>query len=456
MRTDDLKPHSIVWALAILLAFAVAFGGGGSKYGLANLVVQLTALTALAVHREEFFRFWKTAPLALRILIGLTFTLPALQILPLPASVWTALPGRDLVVQSFELLGESGETSRWASLSVDPVRTTVALTALITPLAVLAVGWSAPRDRLVTVGWIAVGLGLINFLLGVPQVLTNSETGVLYPENPMPGVLFGTFANRNTTGLFLVATLALAAILPPPARAARHAPLLRGVICALLVLAVVLTRSRTALVLAMIPLGLAGLRMLLVYRKGDAIIGHRRGWFVLIPTLLIVALLGAVLITSPGRVGMVMERFEGSSGDARVHIWEDSAYAASRYWPVGSGMGTFDDVFQIDESLENMSVKRAGRAHNDYLEIAIEAGVPGIALVAGWLVILVWLAWRARRSPDRWIAWSGAAILAVIALQSITDYPLRNQTMLALGSFGLLLLARFGKHDEDARMGEAR
>ena len=35
-----------------------------------------------------------------------------------------------------------------------------------------------------------------------------------------------------------------------------------------------------------------------------------------------------------------------------------------------------------------MSVKRAGRAHNDYLEVAIEAGLPGIILIGAWLALI--------------------------------------------------------------------
>ena len=96
---------------------------------------------------------------------------------------------------------------------------------------------------------------------------------------------------------------------------------------------------------------------------------------------------------------MATDRFAGSTEDARLYLWDDAVYAAERYFPVGSGMGTFDDVFQIDESLENMSVKRAGRAHNDYLEVAIEAGLPGIILIGAWLALLVWL--RKLRSPPQ-------------------------------------------------------
>lgn len=442
------KSHFI--ALAAILLFAVAFGGGGSKYGMSNLLVQLAALVALSFHRKAFLGFWKTAPFALRALVLLSILLPAAMLVPLPASVWNELPGRDLVARSLELVGDD-PASAWTSISVEPVRTLLALTALIAPLALLTIGWSTPRDRLVTIGWIAVGLGVVNFLIGIPQVLSNSEVAVLYPENPMPGVLFGTFANRNSTGLFLVGALTLAALLPAPARIGKSAIAVRIAICAVFVLAIVLNRSRTALVLAFLPIGAVMLRALME-RMGKSDAGRPRlGLLVLAPATLAIVVVGALGLAAPGRVGDLIERFEGGGEDPRAYIWDDATYSADRFWPVGSGIGTFDDVFQIDESLENMTVRTAGRAHNDYLEVAIEAGIPGLVLIAAWLVLLAWLAWRARNSEDRWIAWSGGIILLSTALQSITDYPLRNQTMLVFGAFALLLLARFGAPGKEMR-----
>ena len=268
---------------------------------------------------------------------------------------------------------------------------------------------------------------------------------VIYSDSNMPGVLFGTFANRNTTGLFCVGALVLALMLQPPPGTQRFALGLRVVACILLILAIVLTRSRTALVLAALPLALAGLRMIMARREGSG----PKGWMVLAPIVLGVVALGAFVAIAPGRFSDTIERFE-ETNNPRAYIWEDAVYSADRYWPVGSGIGTFDEVFQIDESLENMTVRRAGRAHNDYIEVAIEAGIPGLVLVAAWLALLAWLAWRARHSRHRWIAWSGGMILLTIALQSITDYPLRNQSMLVFAAFALVLLARFGPEPEES------
>jgi len=150
---------------------------------------------------------------------------------------------------------------------------------------------------------------------------------------------------------------------------------------------------------------------------------------------------GGLVVAAPGRIGETLERFEAKD-DPRRFIWEDAVFSAQRYWPAGAGMGTFDEVFQVDESLENIALRTAGRAHNDYIELAIEAGVPGLMLAALWLVLCGWLTWQARRSPIVWAGWAGAGFCLAIALQSITDYPLRNQTILAFGGFALLLLAR--------------
>lgn len=448
MDRHAAHPSSFI-ALALVSLVAFALGGGGSSFALANLAVQLTALGVLAAHGRSALAFWRESALLLHALIVLSLAVPLLQLVPLPASIWTGMPGRELAVRSLELVGGVD----WRPLSLDPLRTLLALTALITPLAVVMAGWNLRGQRLLDLGWLTVGAGLVTVLLGALQLGSSTGGFTLFGAREPGAFLLGTFANRNSTGLFLGFALGLAALLPLPKPHPAALPL-RLAACALLVVAIILTKSRTALVLAMIPLGLASLRAILwtMQRRKAGRAPVRAQGSAVLAVIGAIALLGvgtaSLFVLAPGRVSETLERFE-TKDDPRRFIWDDATYAAGRYWPVGAGMGTFDEIFQVDESLENMTMRRAGRAHNDYIELAIEAGIPGLAIAALWLVLLGWLSWRVRRSPQRWAAWAGSGFLLAIALQSITDYPLRNQTILAFAGYALLLLARTAA--EDAR-----
>ncbi|WP_086738242.1 O-antigen ligase family protein [Erythrobacter colymbi] len=433
------------WPFVLLLLVAFAAGGGGIGYPMANLAVQLAALAALASRPGSVAAFWREAPLALRLLVILSLALPLCQIIPLPESVWTTLPGRSLVARSLEQVGASGAMP----ISVDPRRTLLALTALVTPAAMLFAGWNLPRERLIDLGWLVVGLGIVTVLMGLVQLGATTGAGTLYGARKAGALLLGTFANRNSTGLFLTFAVGLAALLPAP----RPHPAIvyaRVAVCVLLAVGVALTQSRTALVLLIVPvlLGTARALSVLLARKTP---GAARAAMIGLGALALVGVAGGTLVVAgPGRIGEALERFEAKD-DPRRFIWEDATFSAGRYWPVGAGIGTFDEIYQIDESLENLTARRAGRAHNDFIELTMEAGAAGLAVAAAWLVMLAWLTLRARRDPHRWAAWAGGAFLLVIALQSITDYPLRNQTILAFAGFALLLLVRLAGSDRRAR-----
>lgn len=448
-RSAAADPIGVI-ALAILLTIAFACGGGGSRYGFANLAVQLTALAVLILRPSAAARFWRESPLLLRSLVILSLILPLAQIVPLPEAAWLALPGHDLAASSYAAAGTPG----WMTWSLVPLRTALAWTALVTPLAVLVAGWPLPRRHLLTIGWLTVGLGIVTALLGLVQLNPAGDNFVLYPAREPGSFLVGTFANRNSTALFLGLSLTLACLLPAP-RPHPAVVWVRLGVAALLLTAIILTKSRTGLVLAAIPLGLAGLKAsawLLERRVAAKGLSPRPHPFLLAAGILALgaSAFGGLVIAAPGRIGETLERFEAKDDPRRV-IWEDADFAARRYWPAGAGMGAFDEVFQIDESLENVTLRTAGRAHNDYLELAIEAGLPGLALAGFWIAACTVMAWAARRSQLAWAGWAGGAFLLAVALQSVTDYPLRSQTLLAFAGLALLLLARAAAWTEEDR-----
>jgi O-antigen ligase len=84
----------------------------------------------------------------------------------------------------------------------------------------------------------------------------------------------------------------------------------------------------------------------------------------------------------------------------------------------------------------------AERAHNDLLQLVIEAGVPGLLLLVAFLALVILAARSFLMGRTRTLADHGqhgviAVALAVPLLHSLVDYPLRTLSITVL--LGLLL-----------------
>ena len=411
-----------------LLVVAFAFGAGGVSHGLRNLAVQLFALLLLGFHRHAVASFLRTAPRGLVALAIATFALPLLHAIPLPPALWQALPGRDLVEQSLALIGR-GEA--WFPLSVDRSRSLVAAASLIPPFAILALAWRLEPGRKTLIAQAIVLIALASVLLGGIQAVGNGRLGQFYAEVP-DGMFVGPFANRNSLALLLACALAL--VLMSDIARRLSLPVRLGA-AALLLLGCVVSESRSGMVLAGMVVALGFVREWLG-RRGHA--GRQRG--IAIAGLAALTAATALLLLNP-RLTEAVDRFSTDMEGSRAEIWEDGRFVFARYWPAGSGMGTFDEVFQVDETFEYLMDLRAGRAHNDYLELAIEAGIVGLILLAGWFAWTLWMAGRLPRGPDDALGRSAFLALVLFALQSMVDFPLRNQAMLCLFAVMVAFLA---------------
>lgn len=420
---------AVGWPVFVLLVVAFLFGGGGSRYGLLNLIVQLVALGLLVWMVHEAVSTWRSRPRTLKVLLVATLALPLAHLMPLPPSLWHALPGADFAVNTRSLVGVQDE---WFPLTNDPQRTLIAFASLLPALAVICLTPSR-KDTAQAALRVVVCLGLLNFAVGAMQVVGNQNL-LPYPLLE-EGRLYGLFASHNTSGLFFVAALCAlygVAFDEVPEGRQRMAKLAVGV---LLVLGAVLTQSRSSNALLILPLGAFAL-----------------GWFAArrdagrsIPWGFVAAAVGALAImlgfaATNARIGQTLVRFEDLE-DGRPEIWQDSWVAFQTFFPFGSGMGSFDEIFQAFESLEYINPGYARRAHNDYLELGIEAGLIGIALLAAWAIWALRAWWSRRRgSEGREVDASALALLA-IAAQSLLDYPLRNQALLCLAALLIAVLA---------------
>lgn len=443
-------PNRKALQVAGLFVVAFAFGGGGSGTGLANLVVQLAALALLACNSQAFCHFFRKAPRFPVILIGAALLLPVLQSIPLPPVIWQNLPGRDLVTQSFQLLGNQDS---WFPMSLEVRRTILAFFSLLPPLTIVVLTWKLPAAQKQQLLLFVVAAGVFMVLIGTQQLATGNRKLVLFAEAFGTTDLQGTFANRNSAGLFL--DMALCALIGafPRHRASLKWLLGAATVAVLLLVGIVLTRSRSSMTLAMVPF------LFLAFRLYQAKIFGKLSWRLMAPAALGIVLLGGGIITLSAenqRIQRSFSRFEGMGNpdDRRALIWEDTLGSIKRFWPMGSGIGTFDEVFQVDETLENLRQSRAARAHNDYLETTLESGLVGIVLLAGWMVFLLMQSVRAVRLGG--VFATPVPVMALFTFQSVLDYPLRNQTLLCLAGLMLAILIDASSAAQDIELRKMR
>ena len=356
------------------------------------------------------------------------FALPALQLVPLPPDLWRALPGREVEAAALDLVG-AGE--RWMPLSVSPPRTLAALLAMIVPaVAVVVAALASPRGRMLGLAAL-VAMALISLGVGFVQLANGPGSALRFYAASHIEDLTGFQANRNAAAdVLLIGMLAVGALTASQPSGWRSQGSIAAALAAILLASgVILTASRMGTLL-LAGVALAALTVLAI-RYHARLTWSRK-----------LALGGAVLALAvafawavAGAPSRIAGRLAQGGAEARPEIWHDTLFAIGQNWPWGSGVGTFVPVFIAAERLEVVDPSYPNRAHNDFLELALEAGLPGVLVLVALAGLLVWRLWvrlREQRSrDDQAQLWFAGAVLALVALHSIVDYPLRSMALAA-------------------------
>lgn len=430
-------------AACLLLAAAILLGGGGSSATLTEAILQVLFAAILAA-----LAIWSrpndpapALPLGAWMVAGLVLLIPIIQLIPLPPDIWQGLPGRSVAVEALALVDSE---NAWMPLSLTPSRTLAALLAMIAPIALflLIVGLDAGQRQILLM--VVIVGAVLSALLGTIQIAAG-ESGRwrLYSETHL---LFATgfFANRNATADFLlIGLLALAAWWAGSDRRqfAAGFRLLAPALAGMIALCLILTGSRMGIALL---LPTAMLALIIAWPPG---LGRTRRNLAL-GGLFVMAGLGAFIALRISALRPVVTRFV-SDGDERWKLWEDTAHAIGQHWPAGSGLGSFQPIFIANERLEFVDPSLPVRAHNDWLEFTLEAGLAGWLVLGAIALILGWQTWRARRPTAPPVTGSAATAaqslfglgsLAIIAVHSVVDYPLRTMTLACLSAFAAAML----------------
>ncbi|MGZ2410834.1 O-antigen ligase [Sphingomonas sp. F9_3S_D5_B_2] len=402
--------------IAALLVLALAVGGAGASFPILEMILDLAALAVAGAF--AWYPQGQRLPALSRCAVALVaaaFILPLLQLVPLPPSLWQSLPGRELPAQIDAGLG----ISIWRPLTLDVEGTIRAVLSLI-PAAVLFLGClrlsSAERARLLP---IIGGFAVVNAILGVMQLATGGSM-TPYPSSHI-GYPIGLFVNRNHTAVFLLLSMPIFAGLGA-ARAQRSSsklPYIAATIAALTILAVVVIATTSRMALLLLPLALAGSLLVLFFRQSI--------WRIAVPSTLALAALGAT-ISWVGGFNRNLARFS-SLHDSRFDYWDDVYWALHHYGLAGTGFGTFVPVYQTAESLAGISPAILNHAHNDYIEILLEGGLLGVALLVGFFAILTVATVRLVRKRVELgralLTLSAVLGIVLILIFSLVDYPLR-------------------------------
>jgi len=155
------------------------------------------------------------------------------------------------------------------------------------------------------------------------------------------------------------------------------------------------------------------------------------------------ALVLAALVATPS----LRARFGSTLGDegsgARTALWETGLRAVQAHPLLGVGAGRFRPGLFSTEGTPPAVRSNAGKSHNQFLSLAAEEGLPGLALFVLWLAMLGRHFWSAEHPQPLGMS----ALLFFILLSGLHD-PLFQ----ACFSMGLVLVLGLAWSDRRGRM----
>ena len=302
-----------------------------------------------------------------------------------------------------------------ATLSLDPAATIhyLLIGCTITQGFFLALVLLTSHARVKTLLMVLVLSGVFQAVYGAFMVLSGLEMGFFVEKYAGRGVATGTFINRNHLAGYLVMCLAagtglllsqlgssgesgwrnrlrgwLRFLLSPKIR-------LR-IYLAVMVIALVLTRSRMGNVAFFVSLSIAG---------AIAIYSGRRFSARLVGLLASLFLIDMLILSRWFGLDRLMARFEQMEGqpiEVQGRYWLDqfSWNYVGDFPLTGSGGGSFYGIFPNYQGPQLQGYYE--HVHNDYLEFAAELGLPALLMLAVFLLFCLWQAvWvqKERKTP---------------------------------------------------------
>lgn len=441
-------PHWSPVLINVVGLLVMVFCMGGSSRG---DVWSLPLLRPVAI-LSLFYGVWSLSRADVtrhRFLFGMAAavsTLLIFHLIPLPPFMWSGLGGRDILV---DIDAATGLTGTWRPISMAPEFTWNALFALAVPLAILTNAVRLSPDEHRTVVMVVVLGGLFSVVMGLLQLASSGDPTFYFYRRSNFGMANGLFANRNHQALFLAMMLPLLGyLLATSDRRTLGGETIRFLCYAGALVAItflVILGSRAGLAAGAIGLATFALLPLLAGRQGGGGRGLPRAQLV-IGAAMLLAVIGILAWATFAGSGEAIQRAVDSADteELRYKLWPIIVQSMPHYLPMGTGVGTYERVFQMIEPDAILRPTYSNHAHNDWLEVAWTAGLPGVMLMV--LAVLGFfeamrrtLALRAGNARGK--ALMGLVLILIAAIGSIVDYPLRTPLLSALFALACVWVA---------------
>lgn len=407
----------------------LVLAGGASRADVpGQAIVRGAAAVALAIAALFAARPEDRAPCIVLALLAAAAILTLLQLVPLPPAWWSTLPGHSLLSQAI-----AGDQP-WRPLSIQPGATLNAVMSLVVPAAVLLLAAATRRSEREKIMTALLILVAASAFLGLMQFSGSTLNSPLI--NDSPGEVSALFANRNHFALFLAFGCLLAPVWGTWTghHASWRIPLAIGMLV-LFLLIILASGSRAGLAIGMVGTAIG----LTIARQ----MSHRQrrrlprwaepaiGAIIIVATT---ALVSASLLS--GRAQSIDRLLTvDTANDMRSRGLPTVVGAVKAYFPTGAGFGSFDTVFRIHEPFELLKPTYFNHAHDEYLEVLIDGGLPGFVLLAfalGWWLVASFKVWRHKPSSQVMLGRIGSGLLLLLALASAFDYPARTPLIMAI------------------------
>ncbi|QTD54842.1 O-antigen ligase family protein [Parasphingorhabdus cellanae] len=436
---------------AFMIFFAIVFfTGGGARDDIQSLLMLrplavLFCAYALAVKipgqwRERLFPIY----IACSLLALMVF-----QLIPLPPSIWTGLPGRQIFS---DIANIAGIEQPWRPLSLSPSRTLNSLFSLAVPIAAMMLYLNLDNEYRKRAIPVIIILCAVSGLWAVFQMVGPSRGPLYLYRITNFGSGVGLFANRNHQAVVLSCAIVMlgwyAASQKPNAKLA-VLKLYASIATMLVFIPLIFVTGSRAGLLLMVPSLLFALFFIYFgrYNSRNARRQNRprnRKQRFVSPRQVILfvsgsAIIGFAALSVIFSRSLAYDRLFNSGGinELRIQVLPTLITMIRDYMPWGSGFGSFEHVYKIYEPLKLLNPSYFNQAHNDWLQYPIEGGAAAvlIAVLGGcWFLIrLTQLAknWRFSRH-EKYAAIMCISIMLFLLAASIGDYPLRVPSVIAL------------------------